>query len=96
MVRVVKVPGATETKRGLLGRRHCVAAFLVAALLLSGAGFAWLEDGGIPTLDRGGVVAALAADAGSSLDSDRMRTAATRGAERRPGSGRPGPPPISS
>jgi hypothetical protein len=54
------------------------------------------QGGGIPTLDRGGVVAALASEAGSSVVAERLRTSARQGAQRLPGGKRPGPPPIPS
>ncbi len=44
-----------------------------------GVGFAQVEDGRSPAVD-GNVVAALASDADSSADAERLRTSATQGA----------------
>jgi hypothetical protein len=64
--------GTGETRRELSLRRHGVAAFLVSASLLWGAGFAQIEDGRVaPPL--GGVVAAVASEAESSSASERLR-----------------------
>jgi hypothetical protein len=38
-----------------------------------------MADGSIPRLDRGGVVTALAAEAGSSTATERLRTSAMHG-----------------
>jgi hypothetical protein len=92
----MNTPGTGEARRGHLLRRHGVAVFLTSVLLLWGAGFARMEDGSIPTLDRGGVVAALASEAGSSTVAERLRVSAMQGTRRHPGGKRPGPPPIPS
>jgi hypothetical protein len=89
----VDTPGTSETKRGLLLRRHGVAVLLASATLLWGAGFFQIEDGRVPLLDRGGVVAALASEAGSSATMERLRISAMQGARRGSGGERPGPPP---
>lgn len=67
--------GTGETRRGLTLKRHGVAAFLISASLLWGAGFAQVEDGrATPTL--AGMVAAVAAEAESSSASERLRNSA--------------------
>jgi hypothetical protein len=75
---VVSTPGTSETRRESLLRKHAVALLLAAVLLLWGAGFAPLKDGRVLPLDRGGVVVALASEAGSSTAAERLRTAATQ------------------
>jgi hypothetical protein len=80
----VNILGASETRCGLLLRRHGIAAFLVGASLLWGGGFAQVEDGRSASID-GNVVAALASDADSSADAERLRISATQGARYRHG-----------
>ena len=69
------MPGTGETRRELSLRRHGIAAFLVSASLLWGAGFAQMEDGRVaPPL--GGIVAAVASEAESNSTSERLRNSA--------------------
>lgn len=85
--------GTSEAKRHLLTRRHTIAALVISALLLWPAGLAHLEDGRIPSLDQGAVVAALASEADSSSTAERLRSLAMHGAKR--GSpNQPGSPPV--
>jgi hypothetical protein len=65
--------------RAHLMRRHGFATLLAAALLLWGAGFAQMEDGGAALPGQGEVVSALAADAGSSIASERLRSESNHG-----------------
>ncbi|MDX6601355.1 MAG: hypothetical protein QOF13_557 [Solirubrobacterales bacterium] len=55
--------------------------FFASALLLWGVGFAQLDDGRLPSVDRN-VVAALAAEADSSAAAERLRASAMHGAKR--------------
>ena len=64
--------GRGETRRELSLRRHGVAAFLVSASLLWGAGFAQVEDGRA-ALPLAGMVAAVASEAEASSASERLR-----------------------
>ena len=74
--------GTGEARRGL-SLRHGIAAFLVGASLLWGAGFAQVEDGRVAR-PLGAVVAAVASEAESSSASERLRNStAPRRAEHR-------------
>jgi hypothetical protein len=55
---------------------------LTGASLLWGAGFAQMENGRVPPLDRGAVVTALASEAGTSAATERLRTSAMHSARR--------------
>jgi hypothetical protein len=87
-------PTAAVADRAHLLRGHGVAAFFVGVLLLWGAGFAQMEDGGTPLSGQGEVVSALASDAGSSVASERLRSVSSHGPQRGISGERPGPPPI--
>jgi hypothetical protein len=76
----VNTLGTSETRRALRLRRYGIAVILTGASLLWGVGFAQMENGRLPPLDRASVTTALASEAGSGAASERMRVSAMHNA----------------